>query len=202
MSRPTPSLDHARLVKTLTTVLDHAMPTCKKVRYCLVGTGAALLQGVPLPAADIDILVKERDGVDKFSLTLSGFQCLTAPAWLAESQQYFSSYVVHGIQVEFNTVEVTSGLDTIETYGRGPWEHFTLIPCGSYAIPTIRLELRLMTELFRNRPDRYSPLLQFMQVNGCDVNFIQRGIVVMGLSKAMQDDVLEKLKGAPSRILS
>jgi hypothetical protein len=202
MSHPTPSLDRVRLDKTLTTVLDRAMPTCAQVQYCLVGTGAALLQGVPIPAADIDFLVKERDGVDRFGMALSDFTCLNAPAWMAESHQYFSSYIVDGIQVEFSTVEVTSDVDTSETFGRGPWEHFTLISCGSYAIPTIRLELRLITELFRGRPERYNPLLEFMQVHGCDVNFIQRAIVAMGLAKAMQDDVLDKLKGAPFRVLS
>jgi hypothetical protein len=57
-------------------VLDHAMPACAQIEYRLVGTGAALLHGVQLPAGDIDILVKEREDVDAFGSALSSFKCL------------------------------------------------------------------------------------------------------------------------------
>jgi len=84
MTHQTPNLDQARLRATLTTFLDHIMPTCAQVEYRLVGTGAALLHGVSLPAADIDILVKERDSVDAIGSALTAFKCLEAPAWLPE----------------------------------------------------------------------------------------------------------------------
>jgi hypothetical protein len=44
------------------------MPTCAAIDYHLVGTSAALLHGVVLPAADIDILVRKRSNVDAFGL--------------------------------------------------------------------------------------------------------------------------------------
>ena len=161
-----------------------------------------MLHGVSLPAADIDILVKERYHVDAFGSALSSFRCLEAPAWLTETQQYYGNYEVNGIEVGISTVEVASDADTIETFGRGPWEHFTLLRCGHYAVPTVALELRLITELFRNRPDRYQALIQFMQSHGCDLDFIRRGMVATDLSQTMQDDVLSKLREAPSRAVA
>ena len=100
--------------------LDHTMPTCGQIDYRLVGTGAALLHGVSLPAADIDILVRERQNVDAFGTALAAFRCLEAPAWLAQTQQYYGNYEVNGVEVGISTVEVASEADTIETFGRGP----------------------------------------------------------------------------------
>ena len=202
MDHPIPSLDRVQLRETLVAFLDHTMPACAEIDYRLVGTGAALLHGVSLPAADIDILVRERHGVDAFGSALSSFRCLEAPAWLPETQQYYGNYEVNGVELGISTVEVASDADTIETFGRGPWEHFTLLPCGRYAVPTVALELRLITELFRNRPDRYQPLIQFMQTHGCDLDFIRRGIVATGLPPTMQDGVLSQLGEAPFRAMA
>jgi hypothetical protein len=197
MGHPIPSLDLVRLQEALIAFLDHAMPACSQIDYRLVGTGAALLHGVSLPAADIDILVRERGSVDAFNAALSSFRCLEAPAWLADTQQYYGNYEVNGVEVGISTVEVESEADTIETFGRGPWEHFTLLRCGRYSVPTVALELRLITELFRNRPDRFQPLIGFMQARGCDPDFIRRGLAAAGLPPAMQDDVVSQLGAAP-----
>lgn len=57
------SLNQSHLRNTLIIVLDQIMPAFAQVEYRLVGTGAALLHGAPLPARDIDLLVKEREAV-------------------------------------------------------------------------------------------------------------------------------------------
>ena len=194
MERSIPSLDRVRLEETLIVFLAHIIPACAQIDYRLVGTAAALLHGVPLAAADIDILVKERRGVDAFGSALSPFRCLQAPIWLACSQQYYGSYEVNGVEVQISTVETESDSDTRECFGLGPWEHFTIVPCGRYAMPTVALELRLITELARNRPDRYQPLIQFMQIHGCDLDFIQRGIEAAGLPEATQGGILGQLR--------
>jgi len=195
MRQPNPLLDQARLRETLTTVLDHTMPTYAQIEYRLVGTGAALLHGVQLPAGDIDILVREREDVDAFGSALSSFKCLFPPAWLPEARQYYANYEVNGVAVGISTVEVETDSDELETIGRGPWEHFSLIPCGPYAVPTVALELRLVTELARQRPDRYTPIIQFMQVNGCDIELIPRGLEIARLPQALREDVLNQLQG-------
>ena len=196
MNHLTPSLSPAQLRKTLTLALDCLARAYVQVDYRLVGTGAALLHGVSLPAADIDILVRERSSVDAFCQALAPFKCLEAPAWLAQTQQYYGNYEVNGVEVGISTVEVPSDLDIIETFGRGPWEHFTLLPCGSHTVPTVALELRLLTELYRDRPDRYEPLIEFMRLNGCDVDFMQRGLAAIGLPPDRQGEVLGRLKRA------
>lgn len=195
MARPSPWLDQARLRQTLLAMLDRSMPACARVQYRLVGTGAALLHGVELPAADVDILVKERKGVDAFCAALASFRCLSAPVWLPHTRQYYGNYEVHGVEVGVSTVEVDSEADTIETFGCGPWEHFALIPCGPHTVPTVALELRLITELFRDRPDRYQPLIRYMQRHGCDVELVQRGMGRAELPQALQESVLKQLRG-------
>jgi hypothetical protein len=187
-------LTKEQLQETILLILDHCIPTCSQMDYRLVGTGAALLQGVQLPTADIDILVKDRESVNTFSSSLSTFKCLFAPNWIKESRQFYSEYEVNGVGVGISTVEVDTESDGLECVGYGPWKHFTLVPCGPYNIPAVALELRLVSELIRNRPDRYKPLIQHMQVNGCDVELVGRGMVARGLPQDLQEKVFNQLK--------
>jgi hypothetical protein len=189
-------LNPRQLRDTLVIVLDHAMPACAQVEYRVVGTGAALLQGVSLPTGDVDILVKERASVDTFGSALASFKCLFSPAWIPHGRQYYAEYEVNGVGVDISTVEGETDSDGIECLGRGPWEHYVLVSCGPYAIPAVALELRLVSELSRNRPDRYAPLIQHMQVNGCDIELVRRGMEARSLSQTLQENVLGQLKGA------
>jgi hypothetical protein len=189
-------LSQQQLRETLVTVLDHSMPACAQIEYRLVGTGAALLQDVPLPTGDIDILVKERESVDAFGSALASFKCLFSPAWMPEARQYYADYEVNGVGVGISTVEVETESDGLECVWRGPWEHYVLVSCGPYTIPAVALELRLVSELLRDRPDRYTPLIQHMRVNGCDIECVCRGMEARGLPHALQEKVLGQLKGA------
>ncbi|MEV4060289.1 hypothetical protein [Nonomuraea dietziae] len=64
--------------------------------YRVGGTSAALLQGVHLPAGDIDLLAARREDVDTVAAALSAFPCLYAASWLPETSQYFARYEVNG----------------------------------------------------------------------------------------------------------
>ena len=191
------SLNRSRLQDTLIVVLDHVLPLYGRTAvrpYRLVGTGAALLHGVELPAGDVDLLVRERTDVDAFDAALAAFECLEPPAWLPEARQYYANYWVNGVEVGVSTVEVESDLDVIETYGPGPWErHTVLLPCGPYRVPTVKLELRLITELYRDRPERYGPLIRHLRAHGCDLDLVRRGLAHIRLSPAMQENVLDQL---------
>ena len=189
-------LSQRQLCETLVTVLDHSMPACAQVEYRLVGTGAALLQGVSLPAGDIDILVKERKSVDALGSALASFKCLFSPAWMPEARQYYADYEVNGVGVGISTVEVETESDGLECVGRGPWEHYVLVSCGPYTVPAVALELRLVSELLRDRPDRYTPLILHLRVNGCDVELVRRGMETRGLPQALQEKVFGQLRGA------
>jgi hypothetical protein len=187
-------LDRARLIETLTLVLDHTELVCSHIEYRLVGTGAALLHGVDLPAGDIDILVKRRKNVETFATALSFFRCLSPPTWLPHAHQYYGNYEVNGVEVGISTVELETESDAIETYGPGPWVHCALLPCGPYTVPTVALELRLITELARQRADRYEPILSFLGNHGCDADLVVRGLDRLGLSAARRDELLAPLQ--------
>lgn len=190
-------LNQQQLRETLIIVLDHSMPACAQIEYRLVGTGSALLQGVSLPAGDIDILVKERENVDAFGAALASFACRVSPAWMPEARQYYADYEVNGVGVGISTVEVERESDGLECVGCGPWEHYVPIPCGPYTIPAVALELRLVSELLRDRPDRYTPLIQYMRVNGCDIDLVRRGMEGRNLAQTLQEKVLGQLEGTP-----
>lgn len=87
MSHPIANLTLEQLREALILFLDRAMPTCAHIPYRLVGTAAALLQGVQLPCADVDILVLSRADVDAFGAVLATFECLEPAAWIPGSSQ-------------------------------------------------------------------------------------------------------------------
>lgn len=192
---PTPLLNEERLVQTLVKVLDHAGPILSQVEYRLVGTGAALLHGVQLPARDIDLLVKERKGVDLFAQALQPFECRTPPTFLEEMHQYYAEFVVEGVEVGISTVEIETRHEAIETYGPGPWVHFEHLPCGPYMVPTVRLELRLVTELGRQREERYCPILEYLRCYGCDAELVCHAMEAWEFDDTLQRNVLSMLSG-------
>ena len=107
---------------------------------------------------------------------------------------------MNGVEVGISTVEVARDTDTRETLGRGPWERFTYLPCGRHSVPTVALELRLITELVRDRPDRVHPLIRHMQRHGCDREFLRRGLEEAELPQTMRDEVLGRLGEHPSGV--
>lgn len=192
-------LTETRVQETLTHLLDCALPTASNVEYRLVGTAAALLRGINLPSNDIDLLFKERQGVDLFHQELtrsSTAEVLVQPALLEGAGQYFARYSKDGVQFEFSTVEYTIDAenDTVECFGRGPWEHFDLVPCCPYLIPVVAVELRLLTELSRNRVERIQPILAYLQTHPYDMALLQRGLIAHNIPQELQHLVLEKIE--------
>ncbi|MET7338733.1 hypothetical protein [Nonomuraea sp. NPDC005650] len=168
-------------------------------KYRVGGTGAALLQGVHLPVGDVDLLVARREDVDTFAAALSSFPCLYAASWIPESSQYFTRYEVNGVHLEISTVEQETDSDGMECIGRGPWQHYVLITCGSYRVPVVRLELRLATELLRDRSDRYEPLIDHMATQGFDADLLHRAMTARGLSMERQRLVNDRLTHSSHR---
>lgn len=182
------------LQRVLSLVLDRVRPDKSGVNYRLGGTGAALAQGVQLPARDVDILVARRADVDRFAIALSRFTCLLAPAWLPDAHQYFARFEVEEIDVEVSTVERPVDTDTFECIGRGPWEHYVEVRFGAHLVPVVRLELRLVSELVRDRPDRYMPLIEHMRLHGADLHLLQNAMNDRAVDSVLQQRTLEQLK--------
>lgn len=183
----------ADITAALDTVLTAIRAAGADITYRLGGTSAALLQGVHLPVGDIDLLAARREDVDEFAAALASFPCLHAASWLPESAQYFTRYEVHGVKVEMSTVERQVDSDGMECVGRGPWQHYVWLACGSHQVPAVRLELRLATELVRDRADRYEPLLDHMNAQGCDVDLLHRAMRDRGLSAERRRLVWDRL---------
>lgn len=192
-----PLRDLPELRKVLTLVLDLVDPDTSGFEYRLVGTAAALAQGVQLPTGDVDILVARRDDVDRFAAALSTFPCLEPPAWLPHARQYFTHFEVEQIDVGSSTVEVPADTDTHECIGRGPWEHYVDIRFGKHVVPVVRLELRLVSELVRNRPDRYEPLIEHLRTHDVDRQLVYEAMRERGVDPARQEHVLDQLQGEP-----
>ena len=178
------------MVRTLRRVLAVWEPAFP---YRLVGTAAALLQGVELPARDIDILCREREAVDRFVAAMAGFRALQEPAWLPGDRQYYCNYDVAGVEVGASTVEIDVSHDTAETLGAGPWRHFREVPVGEHRVPAVRLELRLATEILRRRRDRSEPLISFLRAHGCDTHLVARALSNAGVPRRTREGALAAL---------
>lgn len=97
--------DPAELQRVLSMVLGQVDPDAVGTQYRLVGTAAALAQGVRPPAGDVNILVAQRGDIDRAATALSGFRSVDPPVWLSDARQYFARFVVEEVKVEISTVE-------------------------------------------------------------------------------------------------
>lgn len=93
------------------------------------------------------------------------------------------------------TVEVPAGTDTFECIGPGPWQRYVEITCGKHVIPVVALELRLVSELVRSRPDRYLPLMEHMRSHGADVALVRKAMSDRGVGPVLRQQVMDSLRG-------
>jgi hypothetical protein len=189
-----PLRDLAHLHAVLAPVLDRLAEGGPGPEYRLVGTAAALARGVPLVTGDVDLLVSQRSSVDRFATALSAFPCRTPPTWLAESRQYFARFDVHGTDVEISTVEWPAAGDTQECAGSGPWQHYSLVEVGEHLVPAVGLELRLVSELVRGRPDRYEPLIRHLRRHSADLGFVHKAMLERGVDPKLRQRVADELQ--------
>jgi len=188
----------------LTKVLDIVLATAPEVDFRLVGTASSVLRGIDLPAGDIDILLREQRGVDLFGEALAsapGIRCRTAPTHLLDAGQYFAEYDVDGSRVELSTMDGdwAADLDSIECLGKGPWQHFDRLVVGRYEVPVVATELRLLTELGRERPDRYRPILWAMTAGSNDSALLNRGLERLEIPTDRRAEILANLTAGNRR---
>ncbi|GIG65202.1 hypothetical protein [Phytomonospora endophytica] len=189
-----PLRDEADLRALLATTLDLLDPASGGIPYRLVGTAAALLQGVVLPAGDIDVLFAAREGVDAFAAAFADREARQPPVWLPEAGQYFAEFVLDGVRVSASTVEHPDGSVFLESGGKGAWRHYVDVRCGSRVVPAVRLELRLVTELVRDRPDRRAPILAHLVRHGADVPLLERALAAAGVPEGRSREVLARVR--------
>lgn len=192
------ALDRDKVSNVLCSILSR-IDRVDEREWRLVGTAATVLRGVAVEAADLDVLFRERSTVDRWFDHLSTeFSVEVAPTWLEEDAQYFTRIEVEGASVELSTVEIEAEGDTTECCGSGPWQHYTLIEIGDYLVPVVASELRLITEIARQRPDRYRPLMEHAAHHGCDVELIARGLLALGASDDLVNKVIQSIAPSPN----
>ena len=60
-------------------------------------------------------------------------------------------------------------------------------------MPVVALELRLVSELVRDRADRYEPLIGHLARHGCDVDLVRRSMADREVAPGAQAMVLDRL---------
>lgn len=185
----------ARFAEALEMALNCAAPVVPRETLRLVGTAAALLQGVFLPVRDVNLLARSRAQVEACAAALDGFPCVTPPAWDAETGAYTARFLIRGIEISVTAAEDDATSAGFEMQGEGPWQHCVPIPCGAHTVYGVALELRLATELARERAARVAPLLRALRRRGCDLPLLRCCLEAQGVSQEMGQEILAKLDG-------
>ncbi|MCM5554179.1 hypothetical protein [Pleomorphomonas sp. NRK KF1] len=188
------TLTLGQLQDTLATVLD-LVEREGSFDYRLVGTAADLLRGAPIEAADVDFLVRTRAEIDIFARALAGFRCLTPPTWLECGGQYYAAYEVDGVEVDASTVETPTESAFIEARGDGPWTHFVEIDVGERSIKAVAPELRLATELVRDRQDRAETIARWLRDHGCDTALLNNALDAQDIGEDARAPVMAIIGG-------
>lgn len=186
-------LTEALLRSTLGEVVGLVAADEGPFHYCLIGTAAAALRGVPLVPGDIDLLVRERAHVETFARALGGHPCVQPPTWLPDARQYFAAFSIGGARIEASTVEWPTEVGFLEAIGSGPWTYFTQISIGAARIPTIAIELRLATELRRRRSDRIGAIAGWMRSNPYDPELLEKAMTAQNIDPDIQRATLSSL---------
>ncbi|SEH35674.1 hypothetical protein [Magnetospirillum fulvum] len=162
---------------------------------CLIGTAADLLRGVPIKPGDVDFLARTRADVDRFARALAAYRCLTPPTWMPCCVQYYAAFEVDGVQVDISTVESPSQSTFIEAFGSGPWTHFSEIAVGDTRVAVVAPELRLATELCRDRKDQAESIAAWMRDHGYDAPLLRNAMDARGIDAATQSSVMASITG-------
>ncbi len=187
-----------RVRNALQTVIGRCRDDGGPFSYCLIGTAAACLRGAPLVARDIDLLAKDRTDVDTFARALADYPCLRPPSWLADARQYIAAFAVDGTTVEASTVEWPTSSAYLEALGDGPWRFSSEIAVGTVSIRTVAPELRLATELRRERPDHVAALTAWLGERGYDPKLLDHAMAAQGIDEPRKSAIRAALARAPS----
>jgi hypothetical protein len=164
--------------------------------FRLVGTASCVLRGIEIAANDVDVLFRERPAIDAWVASVADVaKVADEPTWLGDAGQYYARLDTRGVSVELSTVEIDTDTDTAECAGSGPWVHFDRVDCGDFSIPTVALELRLVTEVARGRADRVEPIRAYLRSNHCDLALIERGLVARSVPRDEIDALVGSLAG-------
>src|SRR5262249_22976621 len=94
------------------------------------------------------------------------------PAWQQNPGfgQHFAEFDVDGVRLELSTVEPDPGsaLAIGECVGELPWSHVDSVEIDGVRIRLVASELRLLTEVARDRIDRAAAIFRYLEATGYD----------------------------------
>ncbi len=171
---PVKALDRDAVVRAIRPLLPEIARRVDTVR--VVGTASSVLRGIAIPAGDVDILIRSRAGVDELATIAdrAGAARVSPPTVLENPvfTQYFAAAMISGVRVEISTVEAAPDFaaEVGECTGDTPWTCFDLVAVDGHAVPVVASELRLLTEITRDRPDRWVPIGRHLARTGYDAD--------------------------------
>lgn len=178
-----------------------------EIEWILVGSVASVLQGCEMTPGDIDIYVKNQEGVKQFALLLEQYS-LPAKSEEAERNNWLSSideptyterfpsgftwtkgrWMINGMEVEVVNISQSAGIpDSLD--GGGIWEggkyiwgYSKNVEFGSHTVPVVPLEIQLESNLRRKREERIDAIMKELKMNGYNEDLISKALSTEHLS--------------------
>jgi DNA-binding transcriptional MerR regulator len=175
-------------------IFDCISPVIPEDQYLLCGTAAGLFQGVFQPVRDINLLTKAHKQVNGFAQAMHNFPQVLKPTYFESKKLYCTTHLIRGVEVSMAALDdYRDDAEKGDTF-LNPWDHFSELQIGSYTIRAEALELRLATEIARERPRHYQPLIKHMQKHGADLELAQRAMSAKAISNNTVKKVISQIQ--------
>ncbi|MEH7443474.1 hypothetical protein V7201_14285 [Bacillus sp. JJ1122] len=178
-----------------------------EIEWILVGSIASVLQGCEMTPGDIDLYVKNQEGVKQFALLLEQYS-LRTKCEEADRSNWFSSieepaytetfpsgftwtkgrWMIEGMEVEVVNISQSAGIpdsldgDGIWEGGKYIWGHSKNVDFGTFTVPVVPLEIQLESNLRRKRKERIDAIMKKLKVNGYNEELILKALSTDHLS--------------------
>lgn len=179
----------------------------KTIDWIIVGSVGSVLQGCKMEPGDIDIYVKDNEGVSQFAEILKEFSLPTkcesrdSSVWMSSIEEPVfnetfpfgfswskARWKIDGFDVEVVHISNSAGIpdsttgDGIWEGGQYIWSHSKQVKFGDYSIPVVPLEIQLESNLRRNRQDRVDSIITKLNETGHDKKLIEKALSTKNLS--------------------
>lgn len=185
----------------LTKICELYTMSAKQFEWVFVGSASSVLQGCVMNPGDIDIYVKDEEGVKLFSNLLEQYSLLSKST-AADRHSWFSSieeptytetfpsgftwtkgrWMVEGMEVEVVNISQPAGIpdsidgDGIWEGGKYIWTYSKKVEFESYIVPVVPLEIQLESNLRRKRKERIDSIMNALKTNGFNKDLVSKAL--------------------------
>ncbi|TXT54231.1 MAG: hypothetical protein BAJATHORv1_80038 [Candidatus Thorarchaeota archaeon] len=186
----------------------------RNFEYLVCGSMSTYLQGCDIQPNDVDILVKDAEGVSFFAELMSEYAVQKTPSdsvddWLStvdkpvftiisedgKEQWYMARWMIDGMKFEIahlvseESLRRTREKSCIWENGPDMYPHIKKIDFHGYQLGVIPLEIQLSTNMFRSIEERVSEILKILKKEGYDNELLKRA-----LTAEQYASIIEKLE--------